>query len=174
MKKEKCIIKWRQMTSLAKVPTKAPDAAGFDIYTTEDYVFMPPHSQHLFKTGLAYVIEGPYWLMAFDRGSTGSKGLHVHCGVCDKDYMGEIFICLNNDNPYPVIITKGVSEVFMEPINKEGFQGPAMFYPASKAIAQLIPIKMPEVKIMPIGVAEWDIAWEKSHRKDGKLGSSGK
>lgn len=173
--KEKCIIKWHHFSSLAITPTKTPDAAGYDIYTTETHVVMPPHSQHMFKTDLAYVIEGPYWLMAFDRGSTGSKGLHVHCGVCDKDYRGEIFICLKNDNPYPAIITSAVDKVYIEDLSTlDNYCGPILFYPTSKAIAQLIPVEMPEVKVMPIGEAEWDIACEKSARKDGKLGSSGK
>ena len=93
--------------------------------------------------------------MAFDRGSTGSKGLHVHCGVCDKDYRGEIFICLKNDNPYPAIITNAVDKAYIEDLSTlDNYCGPILFYPTSKAIAQRIPVEMPEVKVMPIGEAE--------------------
>lgn len=171
----KCVIKWKSFSSKTVVPTKTKDAAGYDVYTTEDYVVIPAHGQHMFKTDLAYVIEGPYWLMAFDRGSTGSKGLHVHCGVCDKDYRGEVFICIKNDNNYPVVVTRSVDKAYIEDMMMmEDYCGKVLFYPASKAIAQLIPIEMPEIKIMPINEAEWDIACNKSERGSGKLGSSGK
>lgn len=91
-------IKWFLMNEKAKLPTKSKENAGFDIYTIEDFVELKPHSQHLFSTGLCAAVDEGYWLMAFDRGSTGSKGMHVHCGVVDNGYRGEIFICIKNDN----------------------------------------------------------------------------
>jgi len=172
----KCIIKWHKLNSKAVIPNKTKNAAGFDIYTIEDYVAIPPHSQYMFSTGIGYVIEGPYWLMAFDRGSTGSQGLHVHCGVCDKDYRGEVFICIKNDNDYPVIITRSIDKAYKveKEIIGDYYCGPVFYYPACKGIAQLIPIKMPKVKTGMIGVHGWELAKEQSARKDGKLGSSGK
>lgn len=165
---KKCLIKWYKFSNEAIVPTKKERAAGFDIYTTETFVRIPAHSQHMFKTGLGAVVSEGYWLMAFDRGSTGSRGMHVHCGVIDNDYTGEIFICIKNDNNYPVVITNSVDKAFFDSALNE------LYYPASKAIAQIIPIAMPEVACCPCGEAEWMKAVEESERGAGKLGSSGK
>ena len=126
----------------------------------------------MFSTGLGYVIKGNYWLMAFDRGSTGSKGLHVHCGVCDKDYRGEVFICIKNDNPYAVKFSsvetpgfrKHKDSITVEEIiagsnahvlkMKEVEVIDYLVYPTSKGIAQLIPVEMPEISVMPCGELE--------------------
>ena len=93
-------IKWHKLNDKAKIPTKRDEDAGFDIYTIEDNVLLMPGEKYLFSTGLAVAAEPGYWLMAMDRGSTGSRGLHIHCGVVDNGYRGELFICLCNDNNY--------------------------------------------------------------------------
>ena len=101
-------INWYKLNDKAKIPTKRDEDAGFDIYTIEDNVLLMPGEKHLFSTGLAVAAESGYWLMAMDRGSTGSRGLHIHCGVIDNGYRGELFICLCNDNPYPVKFTSQI------------------------------------------------------------------
>ena len=87
-------IGWYKINPAAKIPTKTENNAGFDIYTTEEDVVIKPHEQHLFATGLGIVSEPGWWIKADDRGSTGSKGIHIHCGVIDNNYRGELFICL--------------------------------------------------------------------------------
>lgn len=171
---EKCIIKWYLDNPKAKIPTKSNDAAGFDIYTIEDFVIIPAHCQHLFSTGLKYTIEGPYWLMGCDRGSTGSKGLHIHCGVCDRDYRGEVFVCIKNDNDYPAIFTAAVDRVFIDDGYLENYHGPILYYPVMKAIAQLVPVYQPETESIECSAEDWVEACAKSARGEGKLGSSGK
>ena len=185
-------IKWFKLNPKAIIPTKTEAAAGFDIYTIENNIIMPPHSQKLFSTGLAVVPEEGWWLMVFDRGSTGSKGLHVHCGVIDNDYRGEIFICLKNDNPYEVHLNKneqpGVhshKEKQLKPIViKDGIESAAMHYeeveifdymvyPLNKAIAQIIPVAQPTVASEEISLEEWN-KLKDTERGAGKLGSSGK
>ena len=91
-----CTLKWFKIDERAKIPTKTDAAAGYDIYTIEDNITIPAHTTYMFRTGLAVAPSEGYWLMAFDRGSTGSKGLHVHCGVVDNDYRGEIIVALKN------------------------------------------------------------------------------
>lgn len=160
-----CKLKWFKFKSNAVIPTKKENAAGYDVYTVEDFVRLEPHSQFLFSTGLGVMIEGNYWLMAFDRGSTGSRGMHVHCGVIDKDYRGTIFICIKNDNDYPVIVTCAIDKPYFDEILK------VFYYPACKAIAQLIPVAMPTVESNECSSEEWSTDTE---RGIGKLGSSGK
>ena len=102
-------IKWHKLNDKAIIPTKREEDAGFDIYTIEDDVLLNPGEKRLFSTGLAAAPEKGWWLLAYDRGSTGSKGIHTHCGVVDNGYRGEIFICLCNDNPMtPVLFTSKV------------------------------------------------------------------
>lgn len=160
-------IKWFLMNDKAKLPTKTDENAGFDIYTTEDYVKLEPHTQHLFATGICAAVDKGYWLMAFDRGSTGSKGMHVHCGVVDNGYRGEIFICIKNDNDYPIIVTRSVDKPYFEDLPK------IFYYPANKAIAQLIPVAQPVVKSSQCNAEEWELLCN-TERGKGKLGSSGK
>lgn len=161
-------IKWYLMNDKAILPTKTDKAAGFDVYTTSDFIRIKPGERFMAPTGLGFIINDDYWLDAKDRGSTGSKGMHLHCGVIDVDYKGEIFICINNDNNYDIIITRSVDKAFFD--NTDNI----FYYPACKAIAQLIPIKMPTVVSMQATEEEWQIAVEESKRGAGKLGSSGK
>lgn len=189
---EVCKIDWYRRDEGAIIPTKTEAAAGFDIYTTEKEVILEPHSQHLFATGLSAVVSEGYWLMVFDRGSTGSKGLHVHCGVIDNDYRGEIFICLNNDNNYPVKFTKteepGIhshaEQITTGPEPHNGIQHSVaiikeitvidyLVYPTSKAIAQIIPVAQPLVECREISDTKWARVKD-TERGEGKLGSSGK
>lgn len=130
--------------------------------------------------------------MACDRGSTGSKGIHIHCGVVDNTYRGEIFICLNNDHNYPIKFTDKEAagmHTHTEKINvqqevKEGVAVLAVqtkevevvdyfVYSAAKAIAQLVLIPQPQVNSYEIKKSEWELVKD-TERGDGKLGSTGK
>lgn len=179
-------IKWFKLNPDAIVPTKTPEAAGFDIYTLDTNIEMKPHSQRLFSTGLAVVPEEGFWLMVFDRGSTGSKGIHVHCGVIDNDYRGEIFICLKNDNTYPIRFTNKEEpgpHIHYQHYQQNDGHGHIIdktteildyvVYPTNKAIAQIIPVRQPEVESEEIGLEEWE-GLKDTDRGEGKLGSSGK
>ena len=179
-------IKWFKLNPDAIIPTKTPEAAGFDIYTLDRDVVLEAHSQHIFSTGLAVVPEYGWWLMAFDRGSTGSKGIHVHCGVIDNDYRGEIFICLKNDNHYPIHFTDAEEpgpHYYTDSYQEDDGHGNIVtktakwllyvVYPTSKAIAQLIPVQQPVVKSEEIDSDEWN-ELKDTKRGAGKLGSSGK
>ena len=158
-------ILWHKLTPDAIIPTKRTEDAGFDIYTTETDVFLQPHEKHLFKTGLAYWIDKEHWLMGADRGSTGSRGLHLHCGICDQGYRGEIFVCICNDNDFPVHFSSSAASISMKDHVLE--------YPTAKAIAQLIPIPLLPVESAEAG-EEWEELCHDSERGATKLGASGK
>ena len=175
-------IKWKKLDDKAVLPTKRDEDAGFDIYTTEDYICLFPGEKHLFKTGLAYSIDKGYWLLAFDRGSTGSRGIHTHCGICDNGYRGEVFVCLCNDNNFPVIFSSRYNKIEMQTeqddlmYDEDGnVYHKFLTYPTSKAIAQLIP--MPQFVVNSVEVTseeEWEELKNNSERKDSALGASGK
>lgn len=158
-------ILWHKLTPNATIPTKRVEDAGFDIYTTETDVLLQPHEKHLFKTGLAYWIDKEHWLMGVDRGSTGSRGLHIHCGICDQGYRGEIFICICNDNDFPVRFSSSAASISMKDHVLE--------YPTAKAIAQLIPMPLLPVESAEAG-DEWEELCHDSERGATKLGASGK
>lgn len=172
-------IVWHKLNSSAVVPTKRPEDAGFDMYSTIGTCTLLPGEKKLFPTGIAAAPEKGYWLMAFDRGSTGSRGIHTHCGIIDNGYRGEIFICLCNDNPYPVTFTRDVLSPY---IDKKGFYfdekgnehcGDVLYYPLSKAIAQIIPVPQPVVETAEADDVEWE-QYLNTERGDSKLGASGK
>ena len=96
--------------------------------------------------------------MAMDRGSTGSKGIHINCGVIDNNYRGEIFICLNNDNDFPIKFTDAEEpglhshkEQMHDPVSDNSLAYRLktvevidyLVYPVSKAIAQIIVVPQP-------------------------------
>ena len=158
-------ILWHKLTPDATIPTKRAEDAGFDIYTTETDVLLQPHEKHLFKTGLTYWIDKEHWLMGADRGSTGSRGLHIHCGICDQGYRGEIFVCICNDNGFPVHFSSSAASISMKDHVLE--------YPTTKAIAQLIPMPLLPVESAEVG-EEWEELCHDSERGSTKLGASGK
>ena len=172
-------IYWYKLNDKAIIPTKRNEDAGFDIYTIEDNILLMPFEKRLFKTGLAAAVEPGYWLLAFDRGSTGSRGIHTHCGVIDNGYRGEIFICLCNDNPYPVKFTSNTVKPYFAAKDSyytvDGIEhcGEIFYYPVSKAIAQIIP--MPQLSA--VSCEADDLKWstlQNTERGSGKLGDSGK
>ena len=172
-------INWFKLDESAKLPTKREEDAGFDIYTTENNVLLMPHQKHQFSTGLAVAPEKGWWMFGCDRGSTGSRGIHTHCGIVDNGYRGEIFICLCNDNDYPVKFTNQIDKIYtttdfyFDENGKECY-GKILYYPINKAIAQLIPMPQPAVESKEItNTAEWE-ALCNTERGAGKLGASGK
>lgn len=163
-------IYWKKLTPNAIIPTKRKEDAGFDIYTIEDNIILQPFEKRLFRTGIAAAATPGYWLLAMDRGSTGSRGIHTHCGIIDNGYRGEIFICLCNDNKYPVKFTSKVDKPTF--ISNEHYES-SLQYPISKGIAQIIPIPQPEVESREVTDEEW-MQMCNTERGIGKLGDSGK
>ena len=51
--------------------------------------------------------------------------------------------------------------------------GPILYYPLTKAIAQIIPIPQPQVESAEATADEWE-AMSNTERGDSKLGASGK
>ena len=185
----------------AIIPTKDEENAGRDVYANfeEDYMIIPPHTTKLIPTGIASALHPKYEIRLRDRGSNGSKGIHVNAGTIDSGYRGEWFVAWCNTNDKPVILSKlsedelkkkTYANIFNEMVlpsfedtepeqaigevdlaYKEVFWD-FIYYPYTKAIAQA------EVCEVPV-MHQFEVDYEQlksipSKRGTGALGSSGK
>lgn len=124
-------VKIKKLSDAAIIPTKKDEDAGYDIYgipsveeeTKGSYSF-GPGSLTMVPTGIATEISKGYVAILKERGSTGSKGLAIRCGVIDSGYRGEWFVCINNTTDHVVN------------------------YPVEKAIAQAVFIKAEDVSFI--------------------------
>lgn len=115
-------------------PSKRLEDAGYDLYGVDcdelrakGYIIdcgdkeamyrFPAGEVVMIPTGLCTEIAPGVVGIIKERGSTGSKGLAVRCGVIDSGYRGEWFV--------------GIVNVGNEDI----------YYPAKKAIAQVVFVK---------------------------------
>ena len=103
----------------AIIPTKEEENAGRDVYACfdEDYMIIPVHSTVLIPTGIASAMTPKYEIRLRDRGSNGSKGIHVNCGSIDSGFRGMWWVAWCNTNDKDVILSKLSLE---ELINKYG------------------------------------------------------
>ena len=164
-------VKFAKVKPGAKIPSKRNEDMGFDIYACfdEDYIMIWPHETRLIPTGIASVCDANYGLVLKERGSTGSKGIAIRCGVIDSGFRNEWFVCLTNTTDSFLYISK-IDEREFEytyPSNPKG-----IIYPYSKAIAQALVIPVPEVEVEEISYEELQAI--PSERGLGALGSSGK
>lgn len=92
----------------AIIPTKREEDAGRDVYACfdEDYMVIPQHTTKLIPTGIASAMSSKYEIRLRDRGSNGSKGIHVNAGTIDSGFRSEIFVAWCNTNNKPVILSK--------------------------------------------------------------------
>lgn len=92
----------------AIIPTKREEDAGRDVYACfdEDYILILPHTTVLIPTGIASAMTSKYEIRLRDRGSNGSKGIHVNAGSIDSGYRNEWFVAWCNTNSCPVLLSK--------------------------------------------------------------------
>ncbi len=105
---EKIPVKIKKLHPDAKIPSYGSEhAAGFDLYSVEDYELKPGETKAV-GTGIALEIpEGKGWFI-WDRSGLGSKGIHRFAGLLDSDYRGECKIVLHNHTDQPFRIEKGM------------------------------------------------------------------
>lgn len=188
-------IKFAKVKENAIIPTKTDENMGYDIYACfdEDYIEIRPHETKLIPTGIASCCSDDYGFIIKERGSTGSQGIAVRCGVIDSGFRGEWFIALTNTTTETIRITKKVDKVqqgvaysgkeekyylgtnknvdFVQ--NDPFVYGETLkLYPYSKAIAQAILVPVPKVEVEEVTYNE--LKSIKSDRMNGQLGSSGK
>ena len=182
-------IKFAKVKEGAIVPSKRDEDMGFDIYACfdEDYIKIFPHETKLIPTGIASACDEDYGFLLRERGSTGSKGIALRCGVIDSGYRNEWFIGLTNTTDNLLFISKLTKEELIAETNKssnsevlskifksinDSIWEDVVVYPYTKAIAQALVIPVPKTKVEELSYDELkNIA---SERGMGALGSSNK
>lgn len=161
-------IKFAKVKPNAIIPSKRDEDMGFDIYACfeENYMTINPHETRLIPTGIASSCDKGYGFIVKERGSTGSKGIAVRCGVIDSNYRGEWFIGLTNTTNEPLFLVNPNWD------NKVFIKSNIFTYDCEKAIAQAILVPVPKTTIEEISYEE--LKEIESNRGEGALGSSGK
>ncbi len=156
----------------AIIPSKRKEDAGYDIYPCfeDNEIIIPIGGIKIIPTGIASAFSSDYVLIVKERGSTGSKCMSVRMGVIDSGYRNEILIGINNTGCNPIIIAKDIEKTKnkISDILKDNI----IYYPYDKAIAQLLLLPIPKVKVEEIPYE--DLLKIKSERGLGNFGSSGK
>lgn len=89
-------LKFKKLSENAKVPTKEPGNAGYDLYAAEAVTIQPGH-RALIKTNIAMEIPPGYYGRVQDRSGMAFKnGGHVLAGTIDEIYRGDVGIVLLN------------------------------------------------------------------------------
>lgn len=160
-------ILFARMRDGAKIPSKKSEDAGFDIYANfdEKYIEIKPNEIKMIPTGICSAFSDKYVAILKERGSTGTKGMAVRCGVIDSGYRGEWLVPINNTSNKTIYIVK---KEYMDEI--DDYKN--VKYPYEKAICQAVLLNL-------AGVESEEVCLEyiqslKTERMDGKLGSSGK
>lgn len=157
-------IKFAKLDPKAIIPSKRDEDAGYDIYACIDEdIIIPPNETVMVPTGIASAFDPGYVAILKERGSTGSKGIGLRCGVVDSGYRGQWFVALTNHT------NKGIKLVVEE---RPASYLHGITYPVSKAIAQAVFVAVPDSKVEEITPEE--LVNIKSERGAGKLGSSEK
>jgi len=100
-------IKIKRTHPDAKIPTiSTVNAAGFDIYSIEDYELQPGETKAI-HSGITMEIPEGKAVFIWDRSGMGFKGIHRFAGLIDSDYRGEFNIILCNHTKELFKIKKG-------------------------------------------------------------------
>lgn len=153
-------LKVKKLSSLAKLPTKnhSTDAA-IDLYSIDEETIRSGQTVKI-RTGIAVEIPQGYYGQIFDRSSMGAKGIHVHGGVIDGSYRGEIIVCLQNTNLY----------TYEDDYKSFKFDDTPEFYDIKNGdkIAQMVILPVPELEVVEVEELS------SSDRGEKGFGSSGR
>jgi len=112
-------LKIKRLSDDAIFPYKAYDNdLGYDLFSNKALV-ISPGQWVLISTGIAVKFPYGYGAIIKDRSSVAyKKGLFVHAGVIDGDYIGEIKILMYNGGPLLQHITKGekIAQMVLTPV----------------------------------------------------------
>lgn len=81
-------VKFKRLEVNAKMPTRAYNSAGWDLYPLMAGKIIPGEVVKI-PLGFATEFDPAYVAVIDDRGSVGSKGVTHLAGVIDADYRGE-------------------------------------------------------------------------------------
>ena len=109
-------VLFKRYTASAKLPTKAYNSAGYDLFPCISGIIRGGE-QVIIPLGFATEFPAGFVAIIDDRGSTGNRGLNHMAGVIDSDYRGEWMIILRNHSDIDFVYgpEKAVAQVlFME------------------------------------------------------------
>jgi dUTP pyrophosphatase len=146
------MIKVKKLTETAKLPIKAHENdAGYDLFSDQE-ITIKAKSRETVSTGIAIQLpkignhyEDVYGRIAPKSGLSVKMGLDVFAGVIDREYTGEIKICLFNSSDKDIKIEKG------------------------HKIAQLIPTIIFKDKIIEVESLDETIRGEKGFGSSGNI-----
>lgn len=127
-------------------------SAAFDLACAKTTTIQPGEFKSV-PTGILLSIpdDQPYYMQVHLRSSLGfKKGLRCHIGIIDAGYTGDFGVSVVNNTDKPVTIEKG------------------------DFFAQVLTIRKPEIEIVELPEAEWEVYKTTQARGDGGFGSSGK
>lgn len=162
-------IKFAKVKPNAIIPSKRIEDAGYDVYACfeEENFIISPFRSELVPTGIASAFDSDYGLVFRERGSTGIKNIKINAGVIDSGFRNEIFVCIYNANPKPLMITKETNSDKLKNLEND-----FIVYPYTKAIAQGILLPVPTTDVEEYTYEE--LQKIPSERGKGMLGSSNK
>lgn len=162
-------IFFARLTGDAVLPHKRREDAGYDVHIRldEDFLRLEPHETRLLPTGIASACSPNYYFQLQERGSSGTKGIALRCGVIDSGYRGEWFIPVTNLNTCPLYFAKPHMQAHFEELAKEKR---CIVYYISKAVCQAILLPVPETEVTEVSYDE--LLKMESARMTGRLGSS--
>lgn len=140
--------------------------AGYDLYAMSDRdIVIKRHETVLVPTGERVAITD-IDIVGFikERGSTGSIGMKVSAGVIDSNFRGHIFVAIYNTRNKRIVITDRVEKVKETPFT--------IYYPMSKAIAQIVLLKMPDVTVNSVDDEVFERDYMNTERGENMLGST--
>ncbi len=117
-------IKIKKLHEDAQIPKIGSEhAAGFDLYSIEDYVLEPGETKAI-GTGIAMEIPEGKCCCIWDRSGYGAKGIHRFAGLIDSDYRGEYKIVLHNSTKETFKINKGdrIAQALIQDYYKPEFE----------------------------------------------------
>jgi dUTP pyrophosphatase len=89
-------------------PTKSsPDAAGFDLYASEEVKIEPGESRVVLTDVEVCPPKGTFGKIESRSGLAFNHGVTCFCGIIDSDYRGSIKVKVYNDGKEPFNIRKG-------------------------------------------------------------------
>lgn len=136
-------LKIAKINEKAILPRKRFEDAGLDIFPclSKPFMAIPAGATVAVPTGVAIACTPDFCIIAKERSSLGKMGLSLRAGVCDSGYRGEYKIMLTNTTTHAFIIDEAAKEVAIS--DKTG----TVTLPATKAIAQLLVLPVPELDI---------------------------
>lgn len=157
-------VYFNKMNERARLPKREKGNAGYDVWTTAEFVTIEPHKTVLMPTGIkAYLPSDKYYLQVADRGSMGAIGITCTAGIVDNNYRGEIFVALCNTTDKTIL--------FKDEYETVAQTEDTIYIPTSKAIAQLMMRKHYNLEVESIDDDIYELI-SNTNRGEDKLGST--